>query len=71
MIRVNLGFRMLKKKLCPAERDPPMPMAKRNTRGNLVTALDSLKILYLETYVDRLKHREIKPDLVDISTLNF
>ena len=50
----------LKNQLVPKELDPPM--AKLDKLGNLITAPERLKILYLETYVERLRHREIKPD---------
>ena len=38
-------------------------MAKQDKYGNLITAPEALKTLYLETYVERLNHREIKSDL--------
>ena len=38
-------------------------MAKQDKYGNLITAPEALKNLYLETYVERLKHREIRPEL--------
>ena len=61
------GFWRLKKKLCPPERDPPM--AKRDLDGNIITAPEALKTLYLTTYSDRLKHRKMKPELQDIFDL--
>ena len=61
------GFWKLKKFLCPPKRDPPM--AKRDCSGNLVTEPQALKRLYLETYTERLRHREIKPGLEDIKIL--
>ena len=42
--------------------DPPM--AKVDKLGNLITAPEALKSLYLQTYVERLRHREIKADYV-------
>ena len=48
----------LKNQLVPKERDPPM--AKMDNQGNLITAPEALRKLYLGTYVERLKHREIK-----------
>ena len=54
------GMWKLKNQLVPKELDSPM--AKLDKLGNLITAPERLKILYLETYVERLRHREIKPD---------
>ena len=42
--------------------DPPM--AKRGRLGNLITAPEALKNLYLETYVESLRHREIKSGFI-------
>ena len=44
--------------------DPPM--AKRDNLGNLVTASEALKSLYLQTYINRLSHRPMKPELIEI-----
>ena len=37
-------------------------MAKKDKKGNLITAPPQLKKLYLDTYIDRLRHREINPN---------
>ena len=58
------GLWKLKQKLCPSITDPPM--AKHDKEGNLVTAPESLKKLYLQTYTERLSHREMKADYLDI-----
>ena len=63
----QLGLWKLKNLLCPTQTDPPM--AKRDSHGNLITAPNLLKKLYLETYKDRLKNREIKSELADIYCL--
>ena len=63
------GLWKLKKKLCPMISDPPM--AKVDKDGNLVTAPNLLRKLYLETYFNRLKHREMKKDLLDIYDLKM
>ena len=63
----QLGLWKLKQKLCPQISDPPM--AKLDENGSLVTAPNLLKDLYLRTYVNRLKHREMKPELNDIFCL--
>ena len=54
----------LKQKLCLKACDPPM--AKRDKEGKLITSPQSLKNLYLNTYQDRLKHRNMKSALLDI-----
>ena len=60
----NLGFWKLKRKLCPPIGDPPM--AKKDKIGNIITAPECLKNLYVDTYRNRLKNREMKEDLMDI-----
>ena len=60
----HVGFWKLKRKLCPSNNDPPM--AKLGSSGNLVSAPKALKQLYLDTYKNRLKHRDIKPELQEI-----
>ena len=47
----------LKSKLLPKEMDPPM--AKYDDKGNLISAPNALKELYLQHYVKRLAHRKI------------
>ena len=63
----QVGFWKLKQKLCPVAPDPPM--AKKDKYGNLITAPEALKKLYLDTYMDRLKHREMKTELMDVYLL--
>ena len=58
------GFWKMKKKLCPKHIDPPM--AKHDSKGNLITNPAALKKLYLQTYTERLSHRPMKPELLDI-----
>ena len=41
-------------------------MAKLDKGGNRITAPPLLRNLYLETYVERLRHREMKPDFMDV-----
>ena len=57
----------LKAKLLPRPRDPPM--AKNDLHGNLITTKGALKKLYLDTYVYRLRNREMKSDFKDILEL--
>ena len=40
-------------------------MAKLDQRGNLITSPDALKKLYLQHYVQRLEHRQIKEDYLE------
>ena len=63
----RLGMWSLKKKLCPIKEDPPM--AKLDEAGNIITAPESLKKLYIETYKKRLRNREIKKEYEDIFIL--
>ena len=56
----QIGMWKLKNRLIPKEMDPPM--AKLDEKGNLITAPNALKALYLEHYVKRLQHRTIKED---------
>ena len=58
----QMGMWKLKNQLVPKDMDPPM--AKRDSLGNLITAPEALKNLYLETYVERLRHREIKSGFI-------
>ena len=58
------GLWKLKRKLCPTASDPPM--AKYDDKGNLITSHAALKDLYLNTYKNRLRHREMKNEYLDI-----
>ena len=60
----HTGFWKLKRKQCP--RGQEQPSAKRDSVGNIVTAPQALKNLYLETYRKRLSHREMKIDFQDL-----
>ena len=57
----------VKQKLIPKSRDPPT--AKRDESGNIITSPNLLKKLYLDTYVHRLRHRKIKPELETLKIL--
>ena len=48
----------LKNKLIPRDLDPPM--AKLDDKGNLISAPNALKTLYLQHYVKRLEHRKMR-----------
>ena len=62
----NLMWKV-KSKVCKKAGDPPM--AKKDSRGNLVTAPTQLKNLYSDEYVHRLRHREIKDSLETLKSL--
>ena len=57
----------IKKLVSPRGIEPPM--AKLDEEGNLITSPHSLKELYLSTYEDRLKNRQIAEGLEDIKEL--
>ena len=57
----------IRSKLFPQISDPPM--AKKDDKGNLITAVQPLKKLYLDTYVHRLRHRPIREELHDLFKL--
>ena len=61
------GMWKVKKSVIRKHVDPPM--AKRDTAGNLITSPSLLKKLYLDEYVFRLRHREIKPELQTLKGL--
>ena len=50
------GMWTLKKKLFPKHSNP-LPVAKINVDGRLVTSQNELKYLYLETFKHRFRHR--------------
>ena len=60
----NLGFWKLKQKLSPLTADPPM--AKHDELGNIITAPEAIKNLYIRTYQERLRNRKMKPELMDV-----
>ena len=59
----------LKKKLCPFKSEPPM--AKKNKFGEIVNKPVLLKELYENTYKERLRHRSMKPELVNMYNLKM
>ena len=59
---VNINnFWKLKQKIFPKARD--ISAAKLDTNGHLVTSGEKIKNLYLETYKERLSHKQIKDGL--------
>ena len=61
------GMWKVKSKLFPRPSDPPM--AKKDFHGNIITSQEALKKLYLDTYIQRLEHREMKNDFNEIHQL--
>ena len=58
------GMWKVKSKLFPKNHDNPT--AKKDGAGNLITANEPLKKLYLSTYIHRLRPRLIREDLQDL-----
>ena len=54
----------LKQKLIPKSGDPPM--AKKDENGTLITSPELLKSLYIRTYKNRLRNRDMKKELLDV-----
>ena len=46
-----------------------VPVGKKDGKGNIITNHEGLKKLYLQTYVNRLRNRPIKPDLEEMMKL--
>ena len=64
----HTGTWKLRKKLHPAKTIDP-PMAKLDRRGNIVTAPNLIRKLYLDTYIDRLRQRKMNPELLEVFNL--
>ena len=60
----RLGMWKMKSKLFPKVYDHPT--AKKDGSGNLITAAEPLKKLYLATYIHRLRPRPIREDLQEL-----
>ena len=52
----------LKQKMFPKIK-PPLPVAKKNLNGKIVTNHEALKKLYIEQFVHRMRSRPILPSL--------
>ena len=46
-----------------------IPMGKKDRKGNIITNHEGLKSLFLDTYVNRLRNRPMKPDLEELKEL--
>ena len=62
------GMWKLRKKLHPGQQLDP-PMAKKDAKGNVITAPHLLRKLYLDTYTDRLRHRDMKKEFENVHQL--
>ena len=58
----------VKQKVCP-KIVTEYPVAKIDSKGNLITNRDDLKDLYTETYKERLRHRTIKTNYSKLKQL--
>ena len=63
----NTGVWKLRRKIFP--RPAEQLSGKKDKEGNLVTNPDKLKEVYLDAYVERLKHRKMIPELLRLKTL--
>ena len=66
-ININ-GMWSMKKKVFP-KNTKPLPCAKKDVEGRLITSQNELKTLYLKTFVHRLRHRPIRDDLKHLEIL--
>ena len=53
----------IRQKVCP-KNENPVPIAKKNENGDLISNKEELKLLYVTTYKNRLRHRDINPDYI-------
>ena len=65
---LNTNGRSVNKKIFPSKRKGSI-LAKKNGKGKLVTLPTELKQLYLETYVNRLRHRKTKTGFEELKSL--
>ena len=63
----NAGVWRLRKNIFPKATENFS--AKKDKEGNLVSNPERLKEVFIDAYVDRLKHREIIPELLKLKTL--
>ena len=46
-----------------------IPVGKKDRKGNIITNHEGLKQLYLQTYINRLRNRPMKPEFEEIKKL--
>ena len=66
----TFGMWKATKKVFP-KHTKPLPVAKVDHTGRLVTCPEELKTLYLKTYIHRLRHRPIRPGLEQLEKLKI
>ena len=64
MLGVWKHFKKLNPKILPS-----LPVAKLNLNGHIVTNSQEVKDLLLSTFVFRMRHRPIRPDLIKLQQL--
>ena len=64
------GMWKAKKRMFP-KHTKPLPVAKVDSNGRLVSNPEELKSLYLDTYIHRLRHRPIRPELKELEILKM
>ena len=62
------GLWKVKQKKIP-KHSKPLPVAKVDNHGRLISDPDELKKLYIDTYVHRLRQRPIRPELKELEIL--
>ena len=62
------GIWKLKKKIFP-KKQKSFPVVKKNQFGRLVSNPEELRCLYLQTFKNRLRHRKIKDEFLEIQSL--
>ena len=65
----RVGMWKVKSKLFPNKFQAPM--AKKDPSGNLITAVEPLKKLYIRTYQHRLRQRPMREELQDLLQLKY
>ena len=48
-----------------------VPVGKKDKKGNIVTNHEGLKHLYLQTYINRLRNRPVKPEFEEIKDMKM
>ena len=62
------GMWKIKRKTFP-KKQKSFPVVKKNPSGRIVSSQKELKALYLETFRNRLRHRKMKHDFLEIQSL--
>ena len=65
-----VGMWKIKQRIIP-KHCPPLPVAKVDSSGRLVSDPEELKKLYIETYIHRLRKRPIRPEFKELEQLKL